>query len=104
MKIVMKIGPTCDNCQQEISDVMQVDVSNVEKDICCLQKLYSIKQCVRLPQLVITFMRSKDKDVIDKKLDQCDHYGKGKGKFRSSQKLAQSVQHLVERKLQKDSI
>ena len=87
---------TCDNCQQEISDVMQVDVSNVEKDIIyCLQELYSIKQYVRLPQLVMTFMGSKDKEVIDQKLDWCDHYGKGKGKFRSSQKLTQFVQHLV---------
>ena len=77
---------------------MQADVSNVEKDIIyCLQERYSIKQYVRLPQLVMTFMGSNDKDVIDQKLDWCDHYrkGKGKGKFRSSQKLTQFVQHLV---------
>ena len=87
---------TCDNCQQEISHVMQVDESNVAKDIIyCLRELYNIKQYVRLSELVMTFMGSKAKDVIDQKLDRCDHFGKGKGKFRSSQKLTQFVQHLV---------
>ena len=58
-------------------------------------ELCNIKQHVKLAKLVMTFMGSKAKEIIDQKLDRSDFYGKGKRKFRSNQQLTSLVQQLI---------
>ena len=86
----------CDNCQKTISVLQEQDMTEASKEIIqCLKELCNMKQHVKLAELVMTFMGSKAKEIIDQKLDRSDFYGKGKRKFRSNQQLTLFVQHLI---------
>ena len=84
----------CDNCQKIVSATEQQDMTETAKEIIqCLKELNNVKQYVKLSELVMTYIGSKAKDVSDQKFDKCHYYGKGKGKFRSSQRLTSFVQY-----------
>ena len=76
--------------------LQEEDMTEASKEIIqCLKELCNMKQRVKLGELVMTFMGSKTKEIIDQKLDRSDFYGKGKRKFRSNQQLTSFVQHLI---------
>eukprot|EP00112_Aurelia_sp_Birch-Aquarium-sp1_P018841 Seg4562.3 transcript_id=Seg4562.3/GoldUCD/mRNA.D3Y31 product="ATP-dependent helicase SGS1" protein_id=Seg4562.3/GoldUCD/D3Y31 len=86
----------CRNCQRAVMPGSKEDMTVEAKGVvACLRDLMHIKARVTKSELVLTHIGSKAKDVFSQHFDKCEHYGKGKAKFKSATRLSAFVEHLI---------
>ena len=86
----------CDVCQREELPDQIRDCTQDAKDILeCLTGMNAVKLKVKACELVMTYMASKAKDIINNNFHMVKHYGKGKTSFKNSSVAAQFVQYLI---------
>ena len=87
----------CDNCQESsVPTTSFRDLTESTKElITCLNQMVLIKPRIKLSELVMTYIGSKAKDVIDSKFNMCALYGKGKAQFKTAKQLSKFVEHLI---------
>ena len=91
-------GDSCHVC-----DICQTGVVNETKDytdaaknlVQCLASLLTIQPKVKLSELVMTYMGSKAKEILNKGFHAVPMYAKGKNTFRNTVLVTEFVQHLI---------
>ena len=86
----------CDVCQREELPDQIRDCTQDAKDILeRLTGMNAVKLKVKVCELVMTYMGSKAKDIINNNFHMVKHYGKGKTSFKNSSVAAQFMQYLI---------
>ena len=87
----------CDNCQRVTLPTQQETDMTIEAQelITCLQQMMLLKPKVKLGDLVMTYIGSRAKEILDSQFNSCGLYGKGKNKFKTARKLTKFVEHLI---------
>lgn len=96
---------TCDICQKTaIPTNNATDLTEETKDlVSCLQQMMLLKPKIKTSELVMTFMGSKAKDVLDNKFNSCEKYGKGSKRFKTARKLTQFLEYLINQNILKEN-
>lgn len=85
----------CDVCQKGIIHEAK-DYSQEARNLMdCLTSLIAIQSKIKVTELVLTYMGSKAKGIINTGFHRVPQYGKGKTHFRNASVLTQFVQHLI---------
>jgi ATP-dependent DNA helicase RecQ len=94
---------SCDNCKNPTHHE-SIEATNDAKNIVrCVECVSKISKKVTHKALVLTFLGSKRKEISNKKFNELEYFGCGKGKF-SFQTASTFVQLLITRNVLKEII
>lgn len=85
----------CDICQKGIVNETKDYTDEAKNLVQCLASLISSQPKVKLSELVMTYMGSKAKEILNKGSHTVPLYGKGKSTFKNTVTLTEFVQHLI---------
>lgn len=86
----------CDVCQNDkVTDEVTDHTQEAKNVLECLSSMMVVQSRVKVSELVMTFMGSNAKDILNKKFHMVPQYGKGKVCFRNSSVATQFIQFLI---------
>ncbi len=93
------VGETCnlcDVCQKEEAPDQVSDLTQEAKDVLeCITSMMVLQSRIKVTELVMTYMGSKAKEILNKNVHMIPQYGKGKASFKNSSVATWFVQFLI---------